>query len=199
MLQHQSTFKGLLLRSQNEDRPFILSRSFFAGTQKYGAIWTGDNAADWEHLKQTIPMLLTISISGLPFAGADVGGFFGDPDVELLTRWYQMAAYQPFFRAHAHIETKRREPFLYPENDMVLMRKSVEERYRLLPFFYTLFQESTRGNPVMRSMMQNFPYDERTFDMDDQFMVGDVLVMKPITESGQKSVQVYLPQTVIYN
>jgi len=94
---HQATFEGHLLRSKSSDRPFVLSRAFFAGSQRFGAIWTGDNTADWNHLKYSIPMLLSIGITGLPFSGADVGGFFGDPDGELLVRWYQAASFQPFF------------------------------------------------------------------------------------------------------
>jgi len=111
---HRATAEGLVRRSpgQNE-RPFVLSRSFFAGTQKTGAIWTGDNKASWDHLQAAAPMLLSLSIGGISFCGADVGGFFGNPDPELLIRWYQAGSFQPFFRAHAHIETKRREPWVF--------------------------------------------------------------------------------------
>ena len=82
-------------------RPFVLTRSFFAGSQKYGAVWTGDNAAEWSHLQAATPMLLSLNVAGIVFSGADVGGFFGNPDEELLSRWYQAAAFQPFFRGHA--------------------------------------------------------------------------------------------------
>ena len=109
--QQMATSRGLVERhaDQNE-RPFVLSRAYFAGSQRYGAMWTGDNEAKWGHLAIATPMLLTQGIAGFAFSGADVGGFFGNPSTELLVRWYQAAAYQPFFRAHAHLETKRREP-----------------------------------------------------------------------------------------
>lgn len=89
-------------------RPFVLTRSFWAGSQRYGAMWTGDNAASWSHLQIASPMLLSINLAGLSFAGADVGGFFGEPSAELFTRWYQAGAFTPFFRGHAHHDTKRR-------------------------------------------------------------------------------------------
>lgn len=91
-----------------ETRPFVLSRAFYAGSQRWGAIWTGDNAAKWEHLAIAAPMLLTIGVTGLTFSGGDVGGFFNNPSTELITRWYQAGSFQPFFRAHAHIDTARR-------------------------------------------------------------------------------------------
>lgn len=114
MYYHMATVQGLMRRSP-EQRPFVLSRSFFAGSQRWGAVWTGDNAAEWEHLSVSVPMLLSMSVAGLPFVGADVGGFFKNPDGELMTRWYQLGAYYPFFRGHAHHETKRREPWLFGE------------------------------------------------------------------------------------
>ena len=89
-------------------RPFVLTRAFWAGSQRFGAMWTGDNTADWGHLKISVPMLLSINIAGLSFAGADVGGFFGEPSPELFTRWYQAGSFTPFFRGHAHHDTKRR-------------------------------------------------------------------------------------------
>ena len=70
---------------------------------RYAAIWTGDNMAQWEHLEASVPMCLSLSISGLAHVGADVGGFFGNPDGALFVRWYQAGAFQPFFRSHAHI------------------------------------------------------------------------------------------------
>ncbi|MQL90679.1 hypothetical protein Taro_023277, partial [Colocasia esculenta] len=115
---HMASSNGLIKRGDGKDRPFVLSRAFFAGTQRYGAVWTGDNSADWDHLRASVPMVLTLGLTGLAFsgkfnAGADVGGFFGNPEPELLLRWYQLGAYYPFFRAHAHHDTKRREPWLF--------------------------------------------------------------------------------------
>ncbi len=85
-----ATAQGLVDRNDPPNRrPFVLSRAFFAGSQRYGAIWTGDNRASWDHLAVATPMLLTQGIAGLPFSGADVGGFFGNPDEQLLVRWLE--------------------------------------------------------------------------------------------------------------
>ncbi|KAF9585987.1 hypothetical protein BGW38_010628 [Lunasporangiospora selenospora] len=159
---------------------------------RYGAIWTGDNTATWEHLEVASPMLLTIGISGIPFSGADVGGFFGNPDAELLTRWYQAGAYYPFFRAHAHLDSKRREPWLFGEPYTSQIREAIRMRYKLLPFWYTLFHEaSVDGAPIIRPMFTEFPEDEAVFDMDDQFMVGDALLVKPVAKPGVTRSSVY--------
>jgi alpha-glucosidase (family GH31 glycosyl hydrolase) len=111
-LQASATFAGMSQREGGLERPFLLSRAFFLGSQRFGAVWTGDNSASWEHLPTLL--LLTLSLSGIPFTGADVGGFFGDPSPELLARWYQAGAYLPFFRGHAHLDAARREPYLLP-------------------------------------------------------------------------------------
>jgi len=193
-LYHKSTYEGHIARSHNIDRPFILSRSFFIGSQRYGAIWTGDNDADWGHLKASIPMTLSIGLSGLSFCGADIGGFFNNPEKELYIRWYQTAAFQPFVRGHSHIDTKRREPWLYDDETINLVRDALYERYTLLPYWYTLFKEaSVSGIPMTRPMFFEFPENEKVFELDDQFMVGSDLLVKPVIEQGQTEITIYLP------
>jgi alpha 1,3-glucosidase len=152
MLFQRSTAEGLTRRNPGENvRPFVLSRAFFAGSQKYGAIWTGDNAAEWSHLEIAAPMLLSLNVGALSFVGADVGGFFGNTDAELMTRWMQAGAYTPFFRGHAHHDAKRREPWMFGEETMVRLRKVALARYALLPYWYTVFREAAlTGMPVMR-------------------------------------------------
>ncbi|CAM9846582.1 unnamed protein product [Ascophyllum nodosum] len=179
-----------------DGRPFVLSRSFFAGSQRWGAIWMGDNAAKWEHLVASTPMLLSISLAGLPFVGADVGGYFGDPSPELFLRWMQAAAYQPFFRSHAHHDSKRREPWVFGDPWTERIRSAVMARYTLLPYWrvYTVFQEANEsGMPMMRPMWVQYPEDIKTFDMDDQWMVGRDLLVKPVVTEGATSVDVYFP------
>jgi alpha 1,3-glucosidase len=152
MLFQRSTAEGLTQRNANANvRPFVLSRSFFAGSQRYGAIWTGDNAAEWSHLQIASPMLLGLNVGALSFVGADVGGFFGNSDAELMTRWMQAGAYHPFFRGHAHHDAKRREPWMFGDETMVRLRHAAMARYALLPFWYTVFwQAGVSGMPVMR-------------------------------------------------
>lgn len=196
MMFHAATVQGQIERNDDKNlRAFVLSRALFAGTQRFGAIWTGDNTADWSHLRASQPMLLSLGLAGVAFSGADVGGFFGNPDGELLTRWYQAAALQPFFRGHAHLDSKRREPWVYEEPYAGIMRDAIRLRYRLLPHLYTLFHEaSVEGVPVMRPMWFEFPQDESTFAMDDQFMTGSALLVAPVVAQGARHVAVYLPE-----
>lgn len=186
-LFHSATAEGLADRGRaskgsDGDRPFVLSRAFFAGTQTVGPIWTGDNTASWAQLRVSIPMLLSLGLAGLPASGADVGGFFGDPDPELLTRWYQLGVYYPFFRGHAHLDTARREPWLNGEPYTSRVRQALRERYRILPYLYSVFREANvTGAPVMRPMFFEFPL-ERAASLaaaDDQFLVGGSLLVAP--------------------
>lgn len=194
LFYHAATAEGLKLRSGGLERPFVLSRAFFAGTQRYGAIWTGDNAANWDHLKVSVPMLLSMSVTGIIFSGADVGGFFGNPEPDLLTRWYQLGAYYPFLRAHAHLETKRREPWLFGEPTTSHIRMALRERYMILPYLYTLFRAANlRGEPIMRPLWYEFPGDSKLFDREDAFMLGESILVYPVLEKDAKSIEAYLP------
>eukprot|EP01130_Rhizamoeba_saxonica_P014693 TRINITY_DN6435_c0_g1_i1.p1 TRINITY_DN6435_c0_g1~~TRINITY_DN6435_c0_g1_i1.p1 ORF type:complete len:943 (+),score=212.21 TRINITY_DN6435_c0_g1_i1:24-2831(+) len=195
MLMQKATLEGLVNRNQNKDkRGFVLSRAFYSGTQRYGAVWTGDNAAEWSHLDSAQPMLLSLSISGLAFSGADVGGFFGNPEPELLARWYQVGAYQPFFRGHAHLDAKRREPWVHGEPWTTIIGDAIRSRYKVLPYLYTCFYEaSIEGYPVMRPLWFEFPQDKATFAIQDQFLVGNALLVKPIVQQNIFSTVVYFP------
>ncbi|KAM6202498.1 neutral alpha-glucosidase C [Rhynchocyon petersi] len=192
--QQMATAEGLIQRSEGKERPFVLTRSFFAGSQKYGAVWTGDNKSDWSYLKISIPMLLTLSITGISFCGADVGGFVGNPDAELFVRWYQAGAYQPFFRGHATRNTKRREPWLFGEKYTRLIREAIRERYTLLPYWYSLFyRANVTAEPIMRPLWVEFPNELETFSMEDEYMLGSALLVHPVTEAKPTMVDVFLP------
>ncbi|KAJ1801744.1 glucosidase II [Coemansia sp. RSA 2399] len=195
MLNHKSTFQGMRVRESPAKRPFVLSRSFFAGSQRYGAIWTGDNTANWGHLRASVPTVLTNNLAGMHFSGADVGGFFGNPDPELLVRWYQLGIWYPFFRAHSKRNTKRREPWLFGEPYLSLIRKSVCQRYRMLPYWYTLFREaSLTGMPLMRPMWMEFPADADIFAEEGVFMVGPSIMVAPAMDADlAKPVSVKFP------
>ena len=187
---------GEIIEAPEEEyqRPFVLSRAFWAGSQRWGAIWTGDNTASWGHLKIAAPMLLSINLAGLSFAGADVGGFFKDPSAELFTRWYQAGSFTPFFRGHAHLDTKRREPWVFGDPYTQILREVAVVRYSLLPFWYTLFYQAySEGLPVMRTMFTEFPDNEGTYEMDDQWMLGSSLLVKPVTDEGATSIPILLP------
>ena len=197
---HQATVEGLAKRSPQQ-RPFVLSRAFFAGSQRFGAIWTGDNAAEWSHLAVSVPMVLSISIAGMPFVGADVGGFFGNPSPELLVRWYQLGTYYPFFRGHAHHETQRREPWLMGEPHTGHIQAALRERYALLPSIYTLFAQSAgatastarTGVPVALPLWAEFPGDEAAAGVGNQLLLGPHLLVCPAVTPDVTAVNCYLP------
>lgn len=169
----KSTFTGLFEHRPNL-RSFILTRAFFAGSQKHCAVWTGDNMAKWDHLKMTIPMILSLSVTGISFSGADVPGFFFDPESdELIIRWYQAGAFQPFFRAHAHLHSRLREPYLFHEETRHNVRNAIRARYSYLPYWYTLFYENlNNGMPPVRPLWFHFSKDENTFGIDNAHLLG---------------------------
>jgi alpha 1,3-glucosidase len=194
MYVHMATAQGLTARGENKQRPFVLTRAFFAGSQRTAAVWTGDNTATWGHLKMAQPMLLSLAVGQIPFSGADVGGFFGDPDAQLLTRWYQAGAYQPFFRGHAHIDTKRREPWLFGEPYTSIIRAALRTRYANLPYLYTqFFLNSQTGMPIMRPLWVEFPEDQGAHGVEDSFMLGPALLVQPVVEPDQVTAVVRLP------
>ncbi|WWC89838.1 uncharacterized protein L201_004766 [Kwoniella dendrophila CBS 6074] len=200
MMFHNQTAHALIARENPAKRPFVLSRSFFAGSHRYGAIWTGDNLGTWDHLAGETAMLLSNNIAGMVFSGADVGGFFGNPTHELLVRWYQAGAFMPFFRAHAHIDTKRREPYLFEEPIRGYIRDIIRLRYQLLPVWYNAFHDSSlNGVPIMRPQYAVFPEDEQGFAIDDQYYVGGSgLLFKPVTKEGAESTEVYISDAQPY-
>lgn len=178
-----------------ERRPFVLSRAWWLGTQRYAAIWTGDNMGTWEHFANSVPMILQNGMGGMSFCGADIGGFFGNPDEELLVRWYQAGIFEPFFRAHSHIDSKRREPYLYADTDTgAALRGLLRLRYELLPVWYTAFWHSNvTGLPVLLPQALQFPHDTRGFTVDDQYYLGrSGLLVKPPVARDAQHVDMYL-------
>ncbi|XP_050734554.1 neutral alpha-glucosidase AB-like [Eriocheir sinensis] len=200
LLFHQSTYEGHLRRSEGRLRPFILTRAFYAGSQRSSSVWTGDNTADWGHLRISEPMLLSLSVTGITHVGADVGGFFGNSDAQLLSRWYQAAAFQPFMRAHAHLDTKRREPWLFDAETLRIIRNVLRQRYQYLPLWYTLFYENElTGAPPMRPLWVEFPEDEGSFDIDYEHLIGSALLARPVVTEGANTASVYFPPGVWYD
>ena len=190
-----ATYNALLGRKKGEHRrPFVLTRSFFAGTQRIAAMWTGDNQATWEHLAMSLPMMLNNGIAGFPFAGADVGGFMENPTNELFTRWYQAGIWYPFMRAHSHIETRRREPYMIGDPYTPIISRALRLRYQLLPAWYTAFHEaSVNGMPIIRPQYYVHPGDENGFAIDDQLYLGSTgLLAKPVVTEGATSADVYI-------
>jgi alpha-glucosidase len=192
-LMARSTFEGLL-RLRPDQRPFVLTRASFAGGQRFAAVWPGDSSSDWSHLRGSIPMLLGLGLSGFAFAGADVGGFSDDASPELLARWLQLGAFFPFFRNHSDFGTADQEPWVHGQPWEQLNRRAIELRYELLPYLYTALREASRtGVPAMRPLFLDFPQDEATWRLDDEFLFGSDLLAAPVVREGQRQREVYLP------
>jgi alpha-glucosidase len=183
MQNSRGTYEGLLKIDPNT-RPFVMTRASYAGGHRYAATWTGDNSSTWNHLRQTTPQLVNLGLSGFSMAGADVGGFAGSPQAELLTKWLEVAAFHPIDRDHTSSGTNPQEPW---ENgtqvDLDLRRHFIEERYRLMPYIYTTAEEMSRtGLPIMRPLFLNFPAptaDGSPFDLanGNAFMLGPDLLI----------------------
>lgn len=199
LLTVRATVEGLR-RLRPNLRPFVLTRSGWAGVQRFAASWTGDNLSTWDHLRLTLPMVLGKGLSGLAFTGADVGGFSGDADGELLLRWTQLGAFLPLFRNHASIWSRDQEPWAFGEPYLSHIRSAIELRYRLLPYLYSaLWQCSQTGAPVARPLAWDYPTDQLAVEMEDEFLCGDSLLVAPVLEQGATSRAVYLPPGTWYD
>ncbi len=193
LYEAKATRKGFM-ESRPGDRPFILTRAGFSGIQKYAAKWTGDNSSTWEHMKMSVQMVLNLGLAGIPFVGPDVGGFDGDVEAELLTRWIQLGSVFPFFRNHSSLDTVSQEPWSFGDKYEEINRKFISFRYRLLPFLYTQFYRShVSGLPIARPLFMEFPEDDQSYEVSDQFMVGEAMLVAPVLERGADRRLLYLP------
>jgi alpha-glucosidase len=177
-----------------DQRPWLLTRSGWAGVARYAWSWTGDIESSWAALRQTVSTLLGLGLSGIPFSGSDIGGFSGAPDAELYTRWFQLAAFTPFFRTHSAVGTPPREPWRFGEPTLSIIRAFLKLRRRLAPYLYTLaWEASQKGYPVMRPLFWAQADDPDLWSVDDAFLLGDALLVAPILEPGASSRQIRLP------
>jgi len=191
-LMAKATYHGL--KELDGRRPFILTRACYAGSQKYAAAWTGDNQSMWGHLQMAIPQICNLGLSGMPFIGTDVGGFGSDTTPELLARWSQFGAFSPFFRNHSAAGTRRQEPWRFTKEVLDIYRKYVKLRYSLIPYFYDIFFEGEKtGAPIMRPLVYHYETDEYAKTCNDEFMVGDRMLIAPVVMQGMTKRMVYLP------
>jgi alpha-glucosidase len=157
MQNTRGTFDGML-RLRPGVRPFVMTRASYAGGQRYAVTWTGDNSSTWDHLRLSVEQLINLGLSGFAYSGADVGGFTGGPSPELLTRWFEVAAFTPVFRDHSAKGTPRAEPWVDGPEQLAIRKHYVEERYRLLPYIYALAEQNARtGDPLMRPVFYDYP------------------------------------------
>ena len=170
---------GLLLANPQK-RPFILSRSNFLGGHRYAATWTGDNLSSWDQMWLSIPMTLTLGLSGQPFNGPDIGGFCESANADLLAHWTAMGVFFPFVRNHTIKGSANQEPWAFGDEVLRVCRTAIERRYRLLPYIYTLFREaSLDGMPVMRPLFMADAKDLSLRREDRAFLLGGDLMVAP--------------------
>jgi len=194
MLMARSSLESALKYGEGR-RPFVLSRSGFAGIQRYATVWTGDNTAKDEFLLGGTLLNTQMGLSGVPFVGDDIGGYIGPTSKELFTRWIEVGVFAPFVRNHKEAFSNANEPWSYGEEAEAVAREFIGFRYRLLPYLYSKFYEaSVTGLPIARSLAISCPFDSRVFDnlYQYQFLCGDAILVTPVT-SQEKTKKVFLP------
>jgi alpha 1,3-glucosidase len=197
ILMIKASYEGMIQRCLEIDgaskpaRAFLLTRSFYLGSQRYGAMWIGDTTCSWDHLQRFIPICSTISMAGFSFCGFDTPGFYKNPEPEYFVRGYQMGCLFPFFRAHADRETYRREPYLFQSPYKEAMVNAVETRYEMLMYYYTsFFYYRITGQPIMRPVI-----DYKTGKLyRDQVFVGDHMMAKTTVSEGVTEDTAFLPK-----
>jgi alpha-glucosidase len=194
MLMNRAGYEGIR-RLKPDNRPFIVTRSGWAGMQRYSWCWTGDVETSWQALRQTIPTVLGLGLCGMPYSGPDTGGFSGHPTPELYVRWFQLTSFLPFFRTHCAFFLPRREPWEFGEEVVDIVRSQLELRYSLMPYWYTLaYQTSLTGEPVIRPLLWDEPGNRELWNIQDSFLVGGLLLIAPILEEGSAKRDIRLPQ-----
>jgi alpha-glucosidase len=180
MQDTRATYEGLRTLRPDE-RAFVMTRASYAGGQRYAVTWTGDNSSTWDHLKLSIHQLINLGLSGFSYAGADVGGFTGGPSPELMTRWFEIAAFTPIFRDHSAKGTPRAEPWIDGPEQLAVRRRFVEQRYRLMPYLYALAEQNARtGDPLMRPVFYDYPaLLGAACDQSMAFTLGSALLIAP--------------------
>jgi len=176
-------------------RPFVLTRSGYAGLQRYTAIWTGDNVSADSHMLLGVRLLNSLGLSGVPFTGMDIGGFSGNASVPLYERWIQIGAFNPYFRSHTAVNTRSSEPWTYGEEALEIARNYINLRYKLMPYLYSTFYEATQnGQPVMRSLSIDYTFDKNIYNtqFQNQYLFGNAFMVAPF-ESGVGFGKVYFP------
>ncbi len=179
-------------------RPFILMRAGYSGTQKYGMIpWSGDVNRSWGGLQAQPEIALQMGMQGMAYMHSDLGGFAGGEvlDSELYTRWLQYGVFQPVFRPHAQ-ESVAPEPVFHDKKTIALAKKAIELRYQLLPYNYTLaFENNQKGTPFMRPLFFEETEDIALQNSSKSYLWGSDFLVSPILKSGVEEQEIYFPKS----
>ncbi|MFO8017606.1 MAG: glycoside hydrolase family 31 protein [Promethearchaeia archaeon] len=201
LCESMATWKGFK-KYMPDKRPFILTRSGFAGIQRYAAIWTGDNWTNWSNITLATRMLVNLNLSAQVFVGSDIGGFAGIlkyvlHDKKQFIRWIQSGVFYPFCRVHTCNGSKDQDPFSYGEKAQAISKRYIKLRYKLLPYWYTLFYNAyEEGSPILRPLFYQSLEDEQCFEQEfeNQFFVGKDMLIIPIGKRRIENKLVYLPE-----
>ena len=194
----KATYEGL--KELSGKRPFLITRACYAGSQKYSTVWTGDNQSLWNHLRMAVPQQCNLGMSGLSFVGTDIGGFGSDCTPELMARWIQVGVFSPLCRNHSAAGTKMQEPWRFSDEIVDIYRKYVNLRYELLPYLYDkMYETESTGLPMIRPLVLHYPKDKNVWNLNDEFMLGENLLVAPVVEQGATRRMVYLPEGTWYD
>ncbi|MBT2492176.1 glycosyl hydrolase [Streptomyces sp. ISL-96] len=190
----RSGFEGLQ-KARSRERPFLFSRSGWAGVQRYGGICSGDVPAGWPGLRASLSLVLGLGLCGVPYSGTNVGGFGGTLSPELYVRWFQLGAHLPLFRTQGAVATGPREPWEFGPQVLAHARAALAERERLRPYLVTLSHLARlTGAPYVRPVWWGAPEDRALRDCADAFLLGDCLLVAPVLERGADRRAVRLPR-----
>lgn len=188
---NEATYRAFV---ENKKRPYIVTRSAYAGTQRYAATWTGDNQSIYDHVRLMIPQMCSLSLSGFGDAGADLGGFGGDATGELLLRFLGAGLFNPLFRNHCAFSGRPQEGYAFDEAVASAYKELVLTRYEILPTLYDwLYRQEAYGEPAVRPLVYEFPDDSLTWNENTELMLGDSLLLAPALFPGQNHRSVYFP------
>jgi alpha-glucosidase len=191
----RATYEGTR-RLMDGQRPFVLTRAAYSGIQRYSAMWTGDNNPTDEHMLLGFRLINSLGLCGESYVGMDVGGFTGDPTPALMVRWMSLGVFTPMFRNHTGKNNMQHEPWVWGEDNLKLMRGSVDLRYALLPYLYSTFYESHEtGMPINRTLAIQATYNPDTYDpaYQEEFLFGDNMLVAPVASTAILS-KVFLPR-----
>ncbi|HEY7642387.1 MAG TPA: TIM-barrel domain-containing protein [Steroidobacteraceae bacterium] len=200
MLMARAAFESAEQYGGNR-RPFVLSRSGFAGIQRYAAVWSGDNQAKDEHILLGALLINQMGLSGVPFTGPDVGGYIGDGNKDLFRRWIEVGVFAPYLRNHREQYAAANEPWAYGEEAEAIAKAYIGFRYQLMPYLYSVFYEAVQtGMPVSRSLSIDSSFDAPVYDPKFQyeFLFGPGLLVNPLT-SKEQGKATYLPAGAWYD
>jgi alpha-glucosidase len=193
MLMASASQDGLT-RQRSQQRQWNITRAGFAGAQRYAVSWTGSNTSNWDHLRLSLSMTLNMGLSGAPMTGSNIGGYLGNADGELFTRWLQSSCLLPFFRANTAPGTLQHEPWAFGQPFEVINRVTIQLRYRLLPYLYSVVAQCKEfGWPVVRPLFMAEPDNPELRSVDDCYLLGDAILVAPVLEQGAVHRSAYLP------